>query len=357
MPNRKNKNPYQLTPREKEEVVLMYARFAKTSDVIDTVLRWKPTATTGDVKKDRKHVTDAIRTCNPHAAQFSYHISLQARRAEYLSETSGSFIVLVRSMIDRLTASLPDLSFDLDSVSISSLPDLVETLLQLHTLLKALGADPSDATRPAKDFGSRLDEYPKSDTTGISTWDVTRRAILAEAEEYESIQSSQREVGIERSHDDVFMDIYRTFDSIPDFIVYEAWKSITGNYNTPAPSRSRMLKEVEKETDDSGRLLDDPDTYWWEAAGASFEERLARMQSVLSQNWESFSHKDKIEIQDFLRHFGDNPGIIYRITQLAKQYDIDSAHTLKILVGIDHEMNKDVYAALQKVEPPRADTP
>ncbi len=175
---------------------------------------------------------------------------------------------------------------------------------------------------------------------------MTRRDFLAEAEKYEAILTSQREAGIDRSPDDVFGNKYRTFESIPDFIIYAAWESITNNYDAPAPSRSRMLKDIEKETDESGCLLDDPDTYWWETAGTTFEEQVERAQKTLSENWGSLSHKDKAGTQDFLHHFQDNPRALNHIAQLAEQHKIDSAHALKTL----YELNKDAYTALQKVE-------
>lgn len=293
MSKRKSKrNPYRLTADEKLAVVELYARFATSEQVIDTVMTWKPEAATGDTAKDRKNVTDAIRTCNPNSCAFSFQVVLQERRAAYLAERSGTFVATVSEMLSKLTAAIPTLEFDFETVSVTELPKLISALNDLFSLMKALNIEPSAEVTEARTFNRKLDEYPQRSTDDPSqTLTNTRREMLAEAEALETIHAEQIENGTARSADEILSNVYPQNYVFPDFIVQEVWEELTGNYHLPKkPSYSQMLEEISKHTDADGRLIDEEyeGDYWWELVN-DFEARLTNYRQYLSSEWSTQS--------------------------------------------------------------------
>ena len=289
--NRK-RNPYRLTADEKLAVVELYARFATSEEVINTVMNWKPQATTGDTAKDKKYVTDAIRTCNPNSRVFSFHVALQERRAAYLSERSGTFVTTVADMLSKLAAAIPDLEFDFKTVSVTELPKLVSALNDLFSLIKTINMDPSSEVAKARTFSHKLDEYPqRSPEEPYHILVDTRRELLAEAEALETVHAEQMEDGTARSTNHILADIYPQNYVFPDVIVEQAWEEITGNYDIPKkPSRSQMLKDISEHTNAEGRLIDEAHEgdYWWELV-KDFEARLTDHRQYLSSEWTSLS--------------------------------------------------------------------
>ncbi len=289
-------NPYRLTADEKLAVVELYARFATSEEVIDTVMSWKPQATTGDTAKDKKYVTDAIRTCNPNSRVFSFHVALQERRAAYLSERSGTFVATVSDMLSKLAAAIPDLEFDFKMVSVTELPKLVSALKALFSLMTAINIAPFSEVAKARNFSSKLDEYPQHSPENPHNIQInTRREMLAEAEALETIHAEQMENGTARSADDISEGRYPQNYVFPDLIVELVWEELTGNYDVPKkPSCSQMLKDISERTNADGQFIDGAHEgeYWWELV-ADFETRLTEHRQHLSSEWSSLSPAKK----------------------------------------------------------------
>ena len=300
--NRK-RNPYRLTPDEKIAVVDLYARFQTSEEVIDTVMTWKPEAATGDTTKDRKNVTDAIRTCNPNSRVFSFHVALQARRAEYLSERSGTFVAAISEFLSKLTAAMPDIEFDFKTVSAKELPKLVSALNTLFTLMRLIDMNPYAEVARARTFNRKLDEYPqRSVDDPTQTLTNTRREMLADAEAFETIHAEQIEDGTARSAEEIMAKAYPQNYVFPDFIVQEVWEELTGNYDIPKkPSPSQMLKEISEHTKPNGQLIDKDyqGEYWWELVN-NFEARLADYRQYLSSDWGSQSPSEQQRWQQII---------------------------------------------------------
>ena len=184
MPKRKT-NPYQLTDDEKLAVVDSYAQFRTTSQIVDQVMGWKPNAATGDTEKDRKHVRDAIRTCNPKSSAFSFQIALTAKRAEYLAERKGSLVAAVCQTADAFAQGLSDIKFDFSSVTATDLPKIVFALKSLVELMSQMGISVKNDISTAVRFGYRLDEHPANRVDGDASYGLTRRETWAKAEPYE----------------------------------------------------------------------------------------------------------------------------------------------------------------------------
>lgn len=274
---KQNKNPYLLNPDEKLAVVNLYARFATTTQVIDEVIKWKPEATTGDPKKDRKYATDAIRTCNPNSSAFSYQVTLTARRAEYLAETQGTYVTIVSSIVSTLSTALAELKFDFSTVSVADLPKIVTALKDLHSLMEQLGTTNNAAVSEAVDFHRRLDEYPE-DQNG-DPMEQTRREMLEETETYESIVSEQIDNGTNRNHIDIDIDRYPENYEFPDFIVEKVWKVQFAADKRKPPSIAQMRKEILEAASPDGKING---KHWSELAGFSVEKRLDQRRGYLS---------------------------------------------------------------------------
>lgn len=341
MPNRRKKNPFLLDSEEKTQVVSLFARFKRTSEVIDTVLSWKPDASTGDTSLDRKYVADAIRTCNPHAAQFSYETTLLAKRSEYLSETSGSYVALLRTMQDKMLEALPQITFDTENVPITAIGAIVGALSQLETLLENLGMSPS--VSEALKFSEGLDKFPLAAETPYHSFSFllqTRRMLFNHVGALENALSEVHEKGVKRDVLDVLDDSYPTVDTIPDCVVSDVWQKLTDNYDTPLPSRKQMLLDIDKETDEDGVLLSDPDMYWWEWS-ESLESRLSRIRGLLDANTLGISAKDTAEIREYLLLY-ENDAVLHRyICNIARSHQIKNARELEKL--IKKEAKKNTY--------------
>lgn len=300
--NRK-RNPYRLTADEKIAVVDLYAHFQTSEIVIDTVMSWKPEASTGDTVKDRKNVTDAIRTCNPNSRAFSFHVVLQERRAAYIAERSGTFVATVSEMLSKLTAAIPTLEFDFKTVSVTELPKLVSALNNLFSLMKSLNIAPSAEIAEARTFSRKLDEYPQRfPDNPIQTLSNTRREMLVDAEVFETIHAEQIEDGTARSAEEISSQVYPKNYVFPDLIVQAVWEELTGNYDIPKkPSPSQMLKEISEHTKPNGQLIDEDyqGEYWWELVN-NFEERLANYRQYLSSEWASQSSNEQQRGQQIL---------------------------------------------------------
>ena len=287
MSKRKRKrNPYLLTTDEKLAVVDLYARFATTTQVIDEVMKWKPEAATGDEAKDRKNATDAIRTCNPHSTVFSFQVTLQAQRAEYLAEQSGGLVTAVSSMVSTLKAQLPNMQLDLSAVDLADLPKIVNALKDLHSLMKGMGITNKSEISEAIDFGSRLDEYPKSEL--MVARDETRRQTLAETENHEAVMSEQIDKGTNRSPEDIEDGMYPDNYVFPDCMIEGAWQELCSDGIRKQPSISQMRKEIEERNAPDGKISCDEEYYWWDEI-LSLEERLDYGRKYLSSDWSSYT--------------------------------------------------------------------
>ena len=273
----RNPNPYRLNADEKLAVVDLYARFATTTQVIDEVIRWKPDATTGDPKKDRKYVTDAIRTCNPNTSVFSHQVTLTARRAEYLAETHGALVNAVSSIASTLSTELAELKFDFSTVSVVDLPKIVTTLKDLQSLMKELGMTNDAAISEAVDFRRRLDEYPENENG--DPMEQTRRELLEETEDYEAIVSEQIDNGTNRNYIDIDIDYYPKNYEFPDFIVENAWRALFAADKRKPPSIAQMRKEILEAAAPNGKING---KHWSELAGFSVEKRLDQKRGCLS---------------------------------------------------------------------------
>lgn len=290
------RNPYRLKADEKLAVVELYAHFATSEQVIDTVMNWKPEAATGDAAKDRKKVTDAIRTCNPNSRAFSFHVVLQERRAAYLSEHCGTFVATVSDMLSKLTAAIPTLEFDFKAVSVTELPKLISALSNLFSLMKAINMNPYAEVAKARTFSRKLDEHPQpSMENPYRILGDTRREMLAQAEVLETIHAEQVEDSTARSAEDILMKFYPKAYVFPDFIVEQVWEELTGNYSVlKKPSRSQMLKDISEHTNAEGQLIneDHEGQYWWELV-KDFETRLAEHRQYLSNECNSLPSAEK----------------------------------------------------------------
>ena len=274
---KRNPNPFRLNADEKPAVVNLYARFATTTQVIDEVIKWKSEATTGDPKKDRKYVTDAIRTCNPNSSAFSHQVTLTARRTEYLAETQGTFVTTVSSIVSTLSTELAELKFDFSTVSVADLTKIVTALKDLHSLMEQLGIAHNAAVSEAVDFHRRLDEYPENQNG--DPMEQTRREMLEETEAYESIVSEQIDNGTNRNHIDIDIDHYPENYEFPDFIVEQAWKVLFAADKRKPPSIAQMRKEILEAAFPDGKING---KHWSELAGFSVEKRLDQRRGYLS---------------------------------------------------------------------------
>jgi hypothetical protein len=283
---KRNRNPYLLTTDEKLAVVDLYARFATTTQVIDEVMKWKPEAATGDDAKNRKNTTDAIRTCNPNSSVFSFQVTLQAQRAEYLAEQSGGLVTAVSSMVSTLKAQLPNMQLDLSAVDLADLPKIVNALKDLHSLMKEMGITNKSEISEAIDFGSRLDEYPKCES--MVARDETRRQTLAETENHEAVMSEQIDKGTNRSPEDIEDGMYPDNYVFPDCMIEGAWQELCSDDIRKKPSISQMRKEIEEISAPDGKISCDAEYYWWDEI-LSLESRLDYGRQYLSSDWSSYT--------------------------------------------------------------------
>lgn len=274
-------NPYQLTDDEKLDVVDLYAQFRTTSQIVDQVMGWKPNAATGDTEKDRKHVRDAIRTCNPKSSAFSFQIALTAKRAEYLAERKGSLVAAVCQTADAFAQGLSDIKFDFSSVTATDLPKIVLALKSLVELMSKMGITVRQDINHAVRFGERLDQHPrnKADSNSIP-YPETRREMWAESESYELAKSDQIETGTGRNAQHVDGRVYPSNYEIPDMYVKELWEMLCKNGHERFPSIKQMRRD-----------LDDPELYEEVFGGdaVSFEEVLEIHRSMLSDDWRSYT--------------------------------------------------------------------
>lgn len=280
MPKRRT-NPYQLTEDEKLAVVDSYAQFRTTSQIVDQVMGWKPNAATGDTEKDRKHVRDAIRTCNPKSSAFSFQIALTAKRAEYLAERKGLLVAAVCQTADAFAQGLSDIKFDFSSVTATDLPKIVLALKSLVELMSQMGITVRQDINHAVRFGERLDQHPKNKIGNYSVpYPETRREIWAESESYELAKSYQNETGTGRSAQQVDGSVYPSNYEIPDVYVKELWEMLCKNGHEKLPSIKQMRRD-----------LADPELYEEVFGGdaVSFEEVLEIYRSMLSDDWRSYT--------------------------------------------------------------------
>ena len=292
---KRKKNPYQLTDEEKLAVVNLYAQFQTTSQIVDQVMYWKPHATTGDTEKDRKHVRDAIRTCNPKSSAFSFQIVLTARRAEYLAEKKGTLVAAVCDTAQALAEGLSGIKFDFSSVPVNDLPKIVAALKDMVELMEEMGITVKQDISEAVRFGEKLDQYPKHEIRGMesSTYAKTRRETWAESEAYELGKSTQIETGTGRDGYDIEYDIYPSNYVIPDVHIKVLWEMLCASGNGKVPTVKQMREE-----------LDDPELYdevYSEDGHPSFEEMLKRYQKWLSDEWTSYTAEQKNWHDDFNR--------------------------------------------------------
>ena len=264
---KRKKNPYQLTDEEKLAVVDLYAQFQTTSQIVDQVMDWKPHATTGDTEKDRKHVRDAIRTCNPNSTAFSFQVSLTARRAEYLAEQKGTLVAAVCDTAQALAEALSSIKFDFSSVSVNDLPKIVSALKEVSKLMEGLGIKVNKDISQAVRFGEQLNQ----DSRFCTSENPPETEAMLEA--YELGRSTQIETGTGRSADDIHEDTYPSNYVIPDVHVKELWKKLCSSENGKTPTVKQMRKD-----------LDNPKLYeevYGEESYGSFEEQLDHYRSLL----------------------------------------------------------------------------
>lgn len=290
MPKRK-RNPYQLTDEEKLAVVDLYAQFHTTSQVVDEVMRWKPDAAAGDIDKDRKHVRDAIRTCNPKSSVFSFQIALTAKRAEFLAESKGSLVAAVCETADAFAQGLSEIKFDFSSVTANDLPKIVFALKSLVELMTQMGITIRQDINHSVRFGERLDQHPKNRAgDALTPYPETRREFWAESEAFELAKSNQIETGTGRNAQDVDAGVYPSNYEIPDVYVKQLWEMFCKNGHEKLPSIKQMRRE-----------LDDPELYeevYGEDA-VSFEKILEIRRSLLSDDWKSYTPNRRNEEAEF----------------------------------------------------------
>ena len=280
MPKRK-KNPYQLTDEEKLAVVDLYAQFHTTPQVVDEVMRWKPNASTGDIDKDRKHVRDAIRTCNPKSSVFSFQIALTGKRAEYLAEKKGTLVAAVCETADAFAQGLSEIRFDFSSVTANELPKIVFAVKSLVDRMTKMGITVRQDINHSVRFGERLDQHPKNKTgDDAMPYPETRREIWAESEPYELAKSNQIETGTGRNYEDVDAGVYPSHYEIPDVYVKELWEMLCKNGHEKLPS----IKQMRSKLDDS-ELYEE--VYGGDAV--SFEDVLETYRLLLSDDWRSYT--------------------------------------------------------------------
>lgn len=292
MPKRK-RNPYQLTDEEKLAVVDLYAQFHTTSQVIDEVMRWKPNASTGDIDKDRKHVRDAIRTCNPKSSVFSFQIALTGKRAEYLAEKKGTLVAAVCETADAFAQGLSEIRFDFSSVTANELPKIVFALKNLVELMTQMGITVRQDINHSVRFGERLDQHPKNKTgDDAMPYPETRREIWAESEPYELAKSNQIETGTGRNAQHVDGGVYPLAYEIPDVYVKELWEMLCKNGHEKIPSIKQMRSE-----------LDDTEHYEEVFGGdaISFEDVHDTYRLLLSDEWRSYAPTRRKEEEYFRR--------------------------------------------------------
>ena len=288
---KRKKNPYQLTDEEKLAVVDLYAQFQTTSQIVDQVIQWKPHAATGDTEKDRKNVRDAIRTCNPKSSAFSFQTALTARRAEYLAEKKGTLVAAVCDTAQALAEGLSGIKFDFSSVPVSELPKIVSAIKDMVGLMEEMGITLKQDISEAVQFGEKLDQYPKNGALESATYAETRREMWAESEAYELGKSTQIETDTGRDGFDIQNDIYPSNYVIPDAHIKALWETLCVSENGKVPTVKQMREE-----------LDDPELYdeiYSEDGHPSFEEMLKRYQMWLSDEWPSYTSKQKQRRDNF----------------------------------------------------------
>ena len=292
---KRKSNPYQLTDEEKLAVVDLYAQFHTTSQVVDEVIRWKPNAATGDIDKDRKHVRDAIRTCNPKSSAFSFQIALTAKRAEYLAEKKGTLVAAVCETAHAFAQGLSDIRFDFSPVTANDLPKIVFALKSLVELMTQMGITVRQDINHSVRFGERLDQHPKNKTGDDSILYVeTRREMWAESEPFELAKSHQIETGTGRNAEHVDAGVYPLNYEIPDVYVKELWEMVYGDTDGKTPSVKQMRSD-----------LDDPELNEEVFGGnaMSFEEVLGIYRLMLSDDWKSYTpnrRKEEVELHRFI---------------------------------------------------------
>lgn len=280
-------NPYKLTDDEKLAVVDLYAQFHTTSQVIDEVMRWKPNAATEDIDKDRKHVRDAIRTCNPKSSVFSFQIALTAKRAEYLGEKKGTLVAAVCETADSFARGLSDIQFDFSSVTANELPKIVFALKSLVELMTQMGITVRQDINHAVAFSERLDHHPKNKAgSRFIPYAATRRETWAESEPYELAKSNQIETDTARNSEDVDAGVYPSNYEIPDVYVKELWEMLCENGHDKLPSIKQMRND-----------LDNEERYEAVFGGnnISFEEMLETYRLLLSDDWKSYTPNRRAE--------------------------------------------------------------
>ena len=264
---KRKKNPYQLTDEEKLAVVDLYAQFQTTSQIVDQVIGWKSHATTGDIEKDRKHVRDAIRTCNPKSTAFSFQVSLTAKRAEYLAERKGTLVAAVCDTAQALAEALSSIKFDFSSVPVSDLPKIVAALKEMIELMEGLGIKVNKDISQAVQFGERLNK----DSRYCTSENHPEMGTIVES--YELGRSTQIETDTGRSADDIHDDTYPSNYVIPDVHVKELWQQLCSSENGKTPTVKQMRKD-----------LDNPKLYeevYGEEGYGSFEQQLDEYRSLV----------------------------------------------------------------------------
>ena len=314
--SKRKRNPYHLTDEEKLAVVDLYAQFHTTSQVVDEVMQWKPDAATGDLAKARKHVRDAIRTCNPKSSAFSFQIALTAKRAEYLAEKSGTLVAAVCETADAFAQGLSEIRFDFSSVTPNDLPKIVFALKSLVELMSQMGITIRQDINHAVRFGERLDRHPKEKAGDYSIpYPDTRREMWAESESYELAKSHQIETGTGRNNHHVDGSVYPLNYEIPDVYVKELWEMLCKNGLEKLPSIKQMRRD-----------LDDPELYEevFGSDAVSFEKVLEIYRSVLSDDWESYTANQRKEEVKLIRFIYSDEAKRLEEALLAGKLDLSS---------------------------------
>ena len=282
-----------MTDEEKLAVVNLYAQFHTTPQVVDEVMRWKPSAVSGDIHKDRKHVRDAIRTCNPKSSVFSFQIALTAKRAEYLAESKGALVAAVCETAAAFAQGLSEIRFDFSSVTANDLPKIVFALKSLVELMTQMGITVRQDINHSVRFGERLDEHPQNKTgDDAMPYPETRREIWAESEPYELAVSNQIETGTGRDAQHVAANVYPSNYEIPDVYVKELWEILCKNGHEKLPSIKQMRKDIAHTE------------HYEEVFGGdafSFEEMLGTYRLLLSDDLRSYTPNRRKEEVNFNR--------------------------------------------------------